>query len=159
MLICFQAFANTVCHIGPGTGSSDHCLSRAVDESLTAESNADFVNTCNSRTSYPDMENCAELGPHAYGHNGVGSVMADVSASPSDPIFFMHHLFVDRNFWVWQNSDDARKTSISGCIDANSPCTPLTLDTVITVQGLRPDVTVRDLINTVDGAMCYQYTY
>ncbi|KAI0167700.1 hypothetical protein BJ166DRAFT_239350 [Pestalotiopsis sp. NC0098] len=153
------AFANHVCHIGPGTGNTDHCLSRAVDESLTAQSNQDFVNTCNSRTNYPDMENCAELGPHAYGHNGVGSVMADVSSSPSDPVFFMHHLFVDRNFWLWQNGDASRKTAINGCIDTASPCTPLTLDTVISVQGLRPDVTVRDIIDTQDGAICYLYTY
>lgn len=85
--------------------------------------------------------------------------MADVSAAPSDPIFFMHHLFVDRNFLVWQNGDASRKTSISGCIDSKSPCTPLTLDTVISVMGLKPDVTVRDVINPLDGAMCYLYTY
>jgi tyrosinase len=126
---------------------------------MTANSNEDFVNTCNSRTSYPDMENCAELGPHAYGHNGIGSVMADVSASPGDPTFFMHHLFIDRNFWLWQNGDDSRKSEISGCIDANSPCTPLTLDTIIDVQGLAPNVTVGDIINTQNGAMCYTYTY
>ncbi|KAI1871686.1 hypothetical protein JX265_005672 [Neoarthrinium moseri] len=153
------AFAGLTCHIGPGTGSVDHCLARAVDESLTAQSNADFVNTCNSRAIYSEMENCAELGPHAYGHNGVGSVMADVSASPSDPVFFMHHLFVDRNFWLWQNSDASRKTTIDGCIDSADPCTPLTMDTVISVAGLRPDVTVRDVLNTRDGAMCYEYTY
>ncbi|KAK6068385.1 hypothetical protein SCUP234_11186 [Seiridium cupressi] len=152
-------FANTVCHIGPGTSSTDHCLSRAVNETLTAQCNADFVNTCNSRTAYPDMENCAELGPHAFGHNGVGSVMADVSSSPEDPVFFLHHLFIDRNFWVWQNADASRTTNTTGCIDNNDPCTALTMDTVITVQGLRPDVTVKDIINTVDGTMCYQYTY
>ncbi|KAH6658433.1 hypothetical protein BKA67DRAFT_493726, partial [Truncatella angustata] len=151
-------FANTVAHIGPGTGSQDHCLSRAVDESLTSQCNEDFVNTCNSRTNYPDMENCAELGPHAYGHNGIGSVMADVSASPEDPTFFLHHLFIDRNFWLWQNGDASRKTQINGCIDNNSPCTALTLDTVISVQGLRPDVTVADIIDTQNGAMCYLYT-
>ena len=105
------------------------------------------------------MENCAELGPHGYGHNGIGSVMADVSSSPSDPVFYMHHLFVDRNFWLWQKADASRLDTVDGCADAKSPCTPLTLDTVITLQGLRPDVTVRDVINTLDGKMCYQYTY
>lgn len=103
------------------------------------------------------MENCAELGPHAYGHNGVGSVMADVAASPSDPAFFLHHLFIDRNFWVWQNADASRKAQITGCADTNSPCTPLTLDTVISVDGLRPNVTVGDIIDTEGGAICYTY--
>jgi tyrosinase len=128
-----------------------------VDESQTAECNTDFVNTCNSRTSYPDMENCMELGPHAYGHNGVGAVMSDVASSPGDPTFFLHHLFVDKNWWAWQAADSSRLSQINGCIDANSPCTPLTLDTVLTVNGLRPDVTVRDVINPLSGAMCYTY--
>lgn len=106
------------------------------------------------------MENCAELGPHGYGHNGIGSVMSDVSASPSDPTFFLHHLFIDRNFWLWQEMDGAtRKSQINGCIDGQTPCTPLTLDTVITVQGLRPDVTVGDIIDTETGTMCYSYSY
>ncbi|KAH6653667.1 hypothetical protein BKA67DRAFT_328261 [Truncatella angustata] len=105
------------------------------------------------------MENCAELGPHAYGHNGIGSVMADASSSPQDPTFFLHHLFVDRNFWLWQDGDASRKTKINGCIDNSSPCTPLTLDTVINVQGLRPNVTVRDVIDTQNGVICYYYTY
>lgn len=149
-----------MCHIGPGTGFEDHCLSRAVNETLTAQCNEDFVNTCNARPNYRDMENCAELGPHGYGHNGIGSVMADVSASPSDPTFFLHHLFIDRNFWLWQEIDaSTRKSQINGCIDTKSPCTALTLDTVITVQGLRPDVTVRDIIDTQNGAMCYSYSY
>jgi tyrosinase len=56
------AFAGMTAHIGPGSGSGAHCLSRAVDESLTAQCNTNFVNQCNSRTSYADMESCAEGG-------------------------------------------------------------------------------------------------
>lgn len=49
-------------HIGPGGGQTDHCLSRGVDESLTAQCSADFSNYCNSYTDYADMEKCAEGG-------------------------------------------------------------------------------------------------
>jgi tyrosinase len=61
---CIQsgAFAGLTCHIGPGQSNTPHCLSRAVDESLTAQCNTGFVNTCNSRSSYSDMESCAEGG-------------------------------------------------------------------------------------------------
>ncbi|KAH8664376.1 hypothetical protein BX600DRAFT_436924 [Xylariales sp. PMI_506] len=152
-------FANTTAYIGPGTADVKHCLARAVDETDTAQCNEDFVNTCNSRSSYADMENCSELGPHAYGHNGIGAVMADVSGSPIDPVFYMHHLFIDRNFWAWQGTNTTRLSTIDGCIDSQSPCTPLTLDTVISLQGLKPDVTVADILNTQDGVMCYLYTY
>ncbi|KAK9775831.1 hypothetical protein AB5N19_01477 [Seiridium cardinale] len=142
-------FANTVCHIGPGSDFQTHCLSRAVNETLTMSVTLDFVTTCNLRTTYSDMENCAEYGPHGYGHNGIGSIMADVSASPSDPSFFLHHLFVDRNFWLWQELDASRKVSTDS----------VSLDTVISVQGLRPDVTVADVINTEKGKLCYSYSY
>jgi tyrosinase len=56
------AFAGMTCNIGPGSSNIPHCLSRAVDESQTGECNAGFVNMCNSRTSYSDMESCSEGG-------------------------------------------------------------------------------------------------
>jgi tyrosinase len=56
------AFAGLTCHIGPGSGNTPHCLSRAVDESLTAQCNSGFVNTCNSRGDYASMESCLEGG-------------------------------------------------------------------------------------------------
>lgn len=54
-------FALTL-HVGPGGGQTDHCLSRGLDDSLTAQCNTDFTNYCNSYTDYSDMEKCAEGG-------------------------------------------------------------------------------------------------
>ncbi|KAI1459692.1 Di-copper centre-containing protein [Annulohypoxylon moriforme] len=152
-------FGGTTLHIGPGSGFTDHCLARAVDESLTGTVTASFVSDCNSRTSYDDMRGCQELGPHAYGHNGVGAVMAEVQASPGDPIFFMHHLFVDHSFRIWQNGDASRTQSINGCADANNPCTPITMDYVLTSNGLRPNTTVAQVMDTLGGYLCYRYDY
>ncbi|KAI0835965.1 Di-copper centre-containing protein [Hypoxylon sp. FL0890] len=158
---CIQSgtFGGLTLHIGPGSGFTDHCLARAVDESLTATVSASFVQDCNSRTSYDDMRGCQELGPHAYGHNGVGAVMAEVQASPGDPIFFMHHLFVDHSFRIWQNANASRTTTINGCSDTNNPCTPITMDTVLTSNGLRPDTTVGQVMDTLGGYLCYRYDY
>ncbi|KAL1860641.1 hypothetical protein VTK73DRAFT_7236 [Phialemonium thermophilum] len=156
------AFAGLTCHIGPGGGSTPHCLSRAGQASLTSQCNANFVNTCNSRSSYADMESCSEYGPHAYGHNGIGGVMSDVAASPSDPIFWMHHSFVDHSFRIWQNAAASRTTTING---KDHEGNPLTLDTTISVGGIFPDVKVRDVLNTMSGATiggypwCYRYNY
>jgi tyrosinase len=101
--------------------------------------------------------------PHAFGHNGIGGVMADVSSSPSDPIFYMHHSFVDHSFRIWQNMDVAtRTTSING-VDHNGVA--LTMDTVVYMGGIRPDVTIGDIMNTLSGAsiggtpFCYRYNY
>ncbi|KKZ67079.1 hypothetical protein EMCG_07250 [[Emmonsia] crescens] len=156
------AFAGITCNIGPGMSNQPHCLSRAVNEDQTRQCNNDFVRACNSRTNYAAMHSCAETGPHAYGHNGIGSVMMDVAGSPSDPLFYMHHAFIDRNFRVWQNEAQARWTTINGNDAGNRP---LTLDTVLSVGGIRPDVTVRQVLDTLGGGniggvrFCYRYDY
>ncbi|KAI0905837.1 hypothetical protein F4823DRAFT_114010 [Ustulina deusta] len=152
-------FSGTTLHVGPGPGNIDHCLSRAVDESQTAQCNKDFTNSCLAMSSYDEFRDCFELGPHGYGHNGIGAVMAEVSASVGDPIFFMHHLFVDHVFRIWQNAMPSRRTAISGCADKADPCTPITLDTKLSTSGLRPDVTVGEVLNTLSGTFCYRYDY
>ncbi|KAI3316860.1 Di-copper centre-containing protein [Xylariaceae sp. AK1471] len=158
---CIQSgeFSGDTLHVGPGSANQNHCLSRAADESQTAQCNSDFTNSCLSMNAYDDFRHCFELGPHGYGHNGIGAVMAEVSSSVGDPIFFMHHLFVDHTFRIWQNANPSRLTTISGCADANSPCTPITLDTQLSSNGLRPDMAVRDVLNTLGGATCYRYDY
>lgn len=85
--------------------------------------------------------------------------MADVQASPGEPAFWMHHLYIDRVFRVWQNMDPKRGVKISGCADTQSPCTPLTLDTMVYMGGLVPDAPVRDILNTMSGKYCYRYEY
>ena len=71
--------------------------------------------------------------------------MSDVYSSPSDPTFWMHHLFVDHTYRVWQGADPSRLQTLNGN-DAQG--NPLTLDTIVSVNGIRPDVRVRDIINT-----------
>lgn len=56
------AFAHLTCNIGPGNSNTPHCLSRAGDASLTSQCNSNYVNLCNSRTSYADMHSCSEGG-------------------------------------------------------------------------------------------------
>ncbi|KAI1757511.1 hypothetical protein F4782DRAFT_546646 [Xylaria castorea] len=152
-------FSGTTLHVGPGNNNDNHCLSRAVDESQTAQCNQDFTNSCLAMTTYEEFRDCFELGPHGYGHNGIGAVMAEVSASVGDPVFFMHHLFVDHTFRIWQNANPSRRTTISGCANKANPCTPITLDTMLSSNGLRPDITVRDIMDTLSGTICYRYDY
>ena len=115
-----------------------------------------MVNGCNSRTDYADMANCQEGGVHAYGHIGVGAVMNDVYASPGDPVFWLHHAFIDRNFRIWQNQDSSRVNNIDGT-DVNGNA--LTLNTNVNVYGLRPDVKIGAILNTLGETLCYKYNY
>ncbi|OTA94538.1 hypothetical protein M434DRAFT_71090 [Hypoxylon sp. CO27-5] len=157
-------FAGMQLSLGPGmTTNNPHCLQRAVNEQITAQTGQNAWDTCRSRTSYPDFHSCVEFTFHAQGHNGVGGIMADAIASPGDPAFFMHHLFVDYAFRKWQLDDVAtRTTTISGCAD-NTNCSPLTLDTMVylgQICGAKcPDLKVRDLLNTLQGHLCYRYDY
>ncbi|KAK8070492.1 Di-copper centre-containing protein [Apiospora hydei] len=149
------AFAGKVLTVG-GT----QCLARGVDESSTSNCNQNFINVCNSYPKFSDMANCAELGPHAYGHNGIGAVMMGVPTSPNDPSFFLHHAFVDHAYRIWQIADpNNRLTQINGCADKTNPCTPASGNVIVSSEGLRPDTTVGDLFDTTGGYLCYRYSY
>ncbi|KAI0440817.1 hypothetical protein F4803DRAFT_456341 [Xylaria telfairii] len=150
-------------NLGPGqTVNNPHCVQRAVNEGITAQTGIDSYNTCMARTSYPDFHSCVEFTFHAQGHNGVGATMADAIASPGDPAFFMHHLYVDYVFRKWQIVDLSRRTTISGCA-ANDGCPPLTLDTMIYMGNICgskcPDLPVRSILRTLQGQFCYKYNY
>lgn len=152
-------FADNTLHIGPKDANEPHCLARDLDETMTAQCSKEFENYCLSQTTFHAFARCWERGPHGFGHNAFGRVMADVQASPGEPAFWMHHLYIDRVFRVWQNMDPKRGVKISGCADTQSPCTPLTLDTMVYMGGLVPDAPVRDILNTMSGKYCYRYEY
>ncbi|KZM21182.1 metal ion binding [Ascochyta rabiei] len=150
-------FANLALVYGPGSGNQPHCLSRNNDNSKTINTGNPIVDACNSRSDYADMAACTEGGAHAWGHNGIGAVMSDVYASPSDPVFFLHHGFIDRNFRIWQNNGgNARVSSIDGT-DAGGHA--LTLNTKINVYDFRPDVTIGQVLDTRGSTLCYKYDY
>ncbi|KAL1597169.1 hypothetical protein SLS60_008751 [Paraconiothyrium brasiliense] len=151
-------FANLALNVGPSTAQFNqyHCLARNGNAADTANTNANIVNGCRALKDYQDFAKCAEQGAHAYGHNGIGGVMRDVYASPGDPVFWLHHGMVDRHFRIWQNDDSSR----TGYIDGTGPGgAALTLDTDIFLNGLKPNMKVRDVMNTVASPMCYKYNY
>jgi len=155
-------FGGITLHIGPGPNNVPHCLTRAVNEQLTGQCNSGYVAQCGQRGTYAEWDSCFQGGPHAYGHNGIGAVMSDVSGSPSDPAFWFHHLFVDHSFRIWQGGDAARAATINGN-DASGNA--LTMDTIIHMGGIRPDIRVRDIMDTLSGTViggvpfCYKYNY
>lgn len=87
--------------------------------------------------------------------------MSDVYASPSDPIFFMHHLFVDHQYASWQEANNSRKSTVAAsCADGSTPCTnTLTLQSVLDMNGLTSNAAVGNVINTQSGTICYKYDY
>lgn len=149
-------FRNMNVIIGPGSGSQLRCLSRNHRADWTANTNSGVVSNCNNINGYADMARCSEGGAHAWGHNGIGGEMLDMFSSPGDPVFFLHHAFIDRNYRIWQNANSARTTYVDGTDRAGNR---LTLDTSISVNGIRPNVRIRDVLNTMDTTLCYRYNY
>ena len=155
-------FKGRRCHIGPGSGFQERCLARGIDESLTAQCNRDYIAACRQSSRYAAYETCLERGPHGFGHRGIGAgsgaEMSDAAASPSDPIFFMHHSFIDQSWRIWQNDDANRLADIASPTNQDGSGT-LTLDYVLTSRGLRPDVRVRDVMDTTGTYLCYKYNF
>jgi tyrosinase len=147
-------FRMLACNIGPGTRNQRHCLSRNGDESKTANTRQSITDACNARASYADMAACTEGGAHAWGHNGIGAVMQDVFGSPSDPVFYLHHAYIDRNLRLWQDRGQGRTSSVNG---NDGTGRPLSMDTTLTMNGIRNDARIRDVLNTQSTLLCYRY--
>ena len=89
-------FANTTLHVGPQTDNTNHCLSRLVNNTNSLYTNSTWTAYCDSQETYYDFWQCNFLYQHGGGHIGLGGnggfsngtlgTMADVAASPGDPV-------------------------------------------------------------------------
>ena len=92
-----------------------HCLRRSVGEtdqpsaSGLAFAPGDIMQSLIRRPTFADFSETFEYGPHAELHFWFGTgtrsgVVSDMSTmySPNDPIFYLHHAYVDKVFMDWQ---------------------------------------------------------
>ena len=83
------------------------------------------------------------------------------SFSHLDPLFYLHHTFLDRVWWQWQKrSLPARLRDIAGYTTQNKPPTgwvDATLDDELNMFGIIPNATVRDVMDIRGGRLCYDY--
>lgn len=96
--------------------------------------------------------------------------MGDKDTSPGDPVFFLHHNYIDRLWWQWQAANpDSRLNDISGTTfnktfliqqGTTAPAAAeATLDYVINISDIMQDVTIGDVMNVQNGLLCYDYDY
>ncbi|OAG01602.1 Di-copper centre-containing protein [Paraphaeosphaeria sporulosa] len=108
-------FMDYVNAIGPFQQVSDHCIDRKIDECASAQAAAKNVDQCMASGNYSTFWPCLENAPHGAGHGGVGGQMTNLYSSPGDPLFYLHHTYLDKLWWEWQNLNlSARLTDISG---------------------------------------------
>jgi Common central domain of tyrosinase len=92
----FQGWANRGFRTGTGNRG-------AGGNSVNFPSSREVGTLSRSNSAYIRFANTLE-GIHAIPHVAIGGTMAGVPISPTDPIFWSHHAFVDKIYRDWQNS-------------------------------------------------------
>ncbi|KAJ6259583.1 Tyrosinase [Drechslerella dactyloides] len=150
-------YPNWVVHLGPGLSIdyNPRCLKRDFSRPLMNWATSDLVNWVTNVTNYEDFAFRLENLPvftspnlHGAGHFGVGGAL--------DPLFYLHHSTLDKIFWRWQQEDlPNRFFDVGGPVIpfdyGNSVGPNITLDFVIGLGGLAPDIPLRDIMNLQGG--------
>ncbi|KAI0405805.1 Di-copper centre-containing protein [Xylaria palmicola] len=108
-------FANLTLHIKEDLTTGDYCITRFLNDfAFSSEARAN-IESCLREADYSGAWRCIENAPHNGGHGGVGGLMTNLYLSPGDPVFYLHHGFLDRIWWEWQSRNlTKRLTEIAG---------------------------------------------
>jgi len=163
-------------HIGPGAwngsiGPNPHCLTRDfAPEPLSWLTSArvatlmltrDYSTFDRTIVDYSPADVKSKPSLHGGGHLGVGGsfgTVRDFWASPSDPIFYLHHTNMDRLYWLWQKQNLAvRLHEVGGPVIPRDFSGPnVTLDFEINVGPIGP-LPLKDLLDIRGSLLCYDY--
>lgn len=160
---CIQTgpFANYTLHTGPSYDNTDHCISRQIDDDASRGSSTENVNACLAEQKFATAWPCIEGSPHSGGHNGVGGEMGNAISSPGDPLFYLHHTYLDRVWWRWQQQSlPARLTDFSGYTTQDRPAggwIDATLDDELNMFGVIANARIRDVMDVTGDLLCMEY--
>lgn len=150
-------------HLGPGKKVTNHCLSRKFSDKSSAEAVPEKVQRCLNLKRFDAAWPCIEGSPHTAGHFGVGGEMGNAVSSPGEPLFYLHHAFIDKIWWDWQKKDlDTRLREIAGFTTQKKPqhgWKTATLEDKLYLHGLMPDHTIAQIMDPMGaaGPLCYDY--
>ncbi|OLN87155.1 Tyrosinase 11 [Colletotrichum chlorophyti] len=155
------------------------CLAYDFKQSRFDEVSQEIVDACYEMDTYNDFNDCLGSTPHTSGHYAIGGTMDDVSLSPADPLFFMHHTNLDRLWWEWQSRKASRLTdmggrnaAVGGILVSNQPkILPIsafqpyfgdngnvtTLDHVLWMAGTAENITIGEVMDIKSDAICVEY--
>ncbi|KAI0226408.1 hypothetical protein L0F63_002380, partial [Massospora cicadina] len=114
---------------------SDHCLSRRYNggATLSAFYSPELLrHTLDGRKTYDEFRRAIEGPPHGNVHNNIGGDMSTM-ASCNDPLFYLHHGFVDKLWLDWQSKDASRIMDFGGTrkdgksVSSNDPLQPFNI--------------------------------
>ncbi|KAI1294305.1 hypothetical protein F5Y03DRAFT_410919 [Xylaria venustula] len=81
----------------------------------------------------------------------------DTEVAPNDPIFWLHHVQLDRLWWLWQR--EAPQQRLKDYKQHKSePQRPTSLQDVLQYNGLAKGARVDQVMDTESSTLCYRYT-
>jgi len=148
-----------------------------------AQTNVDFMKNSfegnySAMQAYVDSSNGTHIGIHLIlGADLTGLCPTDAPSScvpgakwtPNDPLFFLHHAFVDKNWHDWQLKSPNNTNALAGgtvqALDtfAHFAANPTGLPPLVTPEtelpgdGLWSDVKISDVMSITGGKLCYTY--
>ncbi|EFY94007.1 Tyrosinase [Metarhizium robertsii ARSEF 23] len=137
-----------------------HCLSRGFGRYYKKPFPGDAfapaaIQEVLDQLTFWNFTNAIELGPHDAIPNNICGDFFFLEA-PNDPVFFLHHANLDRLWWTWQQKTQERIWEYNG-LGNSSTFQSASLEDVLHMEGLGPDVKVRDVMHTNFGMFCYGY--
>ena len=82
-------------------------------------------------------------------------------SSPGDPLFYLHHTFLDRVWWQWQEKDlPNRLYDIAGYTTGSEPQGGWVLATLadeLDMKGAIPNQRIWDIMDIRGDVLCYEY--
>jgi tyrosinase len=181
---CIQdgPFVNSVLNLRRlGQPAEPTCIYRQLNQTLFGMAQQSNIDACMAINDYTTAWECWFLNPHAAGHAGLGGVMSDAVLSPGDPLFFLHHGWIDALWWRWQSVDLRRRLTDMGGRNTLSeaymlrhnltfpgpeftehdgdPGNVTTLNHVLWMGGVARNITVRDVMDVRANVFCGEYEY
>ncbi|KAK0213287.1 Di-copper centre-containing protein [Desarmillaria ectypa] len=155
-------FANFTVHLGPGMSNTDHRLTRKGDVRSSLQANQTYVDTVTSAITFAQFQNSLSRTLHPAGHGGIGGDMINILTSPNDPLFWMHHGYLDYVWWKWQGRNQTRIHDLVGAGNETDKAPPTGFvatseATNLYVYDLITNATVGDVVDTQGGFLCYTY--
>ncbi|KAI1087408.1 Di-copper centre-containing protein [Rostrohypoxylon terebratum] len=169
-------FANFTLRFQADNTISEYCLSRFLNDRALSMATRENVAKCIAAETFLEAWNCLEGAPHGAGHGAVMGTMINAFTSPGDPVFYLHHGYVDKLWWDWQSLNlTTRLTEIGGNNTSrgfgggfpggppaftdyfNDGGNTTTLNHTLWSAGVMDNVTIADVMDPSGKFMCTEY--
>ncbi|KAI1335914.1 amino acid transporter [Xylariaceae sp. FL0016] len=171
-------FANLTLRFNQDGSPTEKCLTRIFSDRQFATAAQENIDECNAIDNYTEAWECWSRDPHSAGHGGVGGIMSDATLSPGDPVFYLHHSYLDKLFWEWQKLDIENRLTDMGGPNIPAGLQPgrgdypgteytdyfgdgggnvTTLNHTLWMTGLAANLTIGDTMDLNGPEMCSEY--